>query len=308
MAKSSPRLGRGLNTLIRPAALPNHSTTPAPVAAPDAPDARIREITLEAICPNPLQPRAHFDNESLSTLVESIRARGVLQPILVRSLGDDRFELIAGERRWRAARAAGLKTIPAIIRDLAQNESLEVALIENLQREDLTALERATAYQHYLDTFGGSIEDLAQRLSESRANVSNYLRILKLSEEVRGMISSGDLGRGQARAIAGLDNPQKQLALARLAVRRNLSVRQVEDLVRNAADLDHQEPAPRRASAPAQATHLGNLEQSLSRALGLRVRLHAGRKKNSGRVVITFQNLDEFDRIAERLGGKAELE
>jgi ParB family chromosome partitioning protein len=180
-------------------------------------------------------------------------------------------------------------------------------LIENLQRQDLGPLERAAAYQHYLDSFGGTIDDLGRRISESRANVSNYLRLLKLHSEIRDLLAAGELGMGQARAVAAIADHQRQLAVARLAIRRNLSVRQVEELARSAATApDEAVAAP--IEAPKRSRHVLDVEQALSRATGMRVRLYPGRKKNSGRLVIAFGSLDEFDRIAERLGGNVHLE
>lgn len=304
MAKSNARLGRGLDTLItrrepREESLSDDSAAYAP--APHRP----HTIPIDAITPNRHQPRSQFRDATLEELAASIRKQGVVQPILVRRLDRDRYELIAGERRWRAARLAGLAEIPVIIRDVSEAEALELALIENLQREDLGPLERATGYEHYIATFGGTIEELAERLGESRASVSNYLRLLRLSEELRRMLSAGELGMGQARAIASIEDPQRQLAIARLAVRRNLSVRQVEELVRNASDESSQTAGP---SPRIPDRHVLDVEQTLSKATGLRVRLRPGRKKNSGRIVIWYSNLEEFDRVAEKLGGHLELE
>lgn len=312
MSKSTSRLGKGLDALIGPRPSgPFRHRTPASGAPPDhltrtAPtDATLlRQIPLDQMRPNPRQPRAPLDQGALEQLAASIRRSGILQPVLVRSTDEPGFELIAGERRWRAAQLAGLETIPAIVRDLNDAQSFETALIENLQREDLGPLERAAAYQQLIDTLGITIDGAAARLGESRANISNYLRILKLSEDVQRMICAGELEMGQARAIAGISNPQRQLAIARLAARRNLSVRQVETLAK-----ESREPAPQpRPSPPPPDAHLPNVQQALSKALGLSVTLHPGRKKNSGRVVIRYNSLEEFDRIAEQIGGHSVLE
>ncbi len=309
MAKKTNRLGRGLNTLI---AARQGAATPPP--GPNRSDsagnqpAGIRDVPVDAIQPNPRQPRTVFDENSLQELAESIRSNGLIQPLVIRPLDDSSYELIAGERRLRAAKLAELETVPAIIRDVSDAESLELALIENLQREDLGPLERAAAYQQYLDTFGGSVEDLARRLAESRANISNYLRLLKLHPEVCFMLGSGELGMGQARAIASIIDPQRQLATARLAVRRNLSVRQVEDIAKSANEgTEHASPPP-EAEADPRRRHLEDVSKSLTKAIGMRVRLYPGRRKNSGRVVVTYNNLDEFDKIAELLGSKRHLE
>ncbi len=329
MSKPANRLGRGLSTLIptrdiavRPSVasgeLPtrNGSRAAAVERATAADRANeVRELPIEALTPNPRQPRATFREESIRELADSIRANGLLQPVIVRATAtDDRWELVAGERRWRAAKLAGLATLPAIVRELSDSESLQLALVENLQREDLAPLERAAAYQHYLDTFGGTIEDLAARLSESRANISNYLRLLKLRPEICYMLGAGELGMGQARAIAAIVDPQRQLALAKLAARRNLSVRQVEELARQAGTSEagaspssERTPAEPSEFPSGQRQHLSELEAALSKALGIRVRLYPGRRKNAGRVVIAYKNLEEFDRIAERLAAGAPL-
>jgi len=312
MSKATPRLGKGLSALVAPrpaspfkhrpsvsATSASHPFGPSPTQA-----TVIHQLPLDRIRPNPNQPRLNIEHTALDQLADSLRQTGILQPVLVRSVGDDQFELIAGERRWRAAQIAQLPTIPAIIRELNQTESFELALIENLQREDLAPLERATAYQHLIDNAGATVEALATRLGESRANVVNYLRLLKLDREVQDMLSAGELAMGQARAIAGISNPQRQLALARLAVRRNLSVRQVERLAKEPSE--HQEP-PARASRAIDA-HFSDLEQAMSKALGLHVSLHPGKRKNSGRVVIRYSSLEEFDRIAEKIGGDALME
>lgn len=306
MSKSPARLGKGLQALITTP----RTHSPFPPVPGTAPAAATPEIPLDSISPNPNQPRTLFNDQSLAELAASMRTSGVLQPILVRPKGKDHFELIAGERRWRAARLAGLSTIPAIVRAIDDREALEIALIENLQREDLGPLERAAAYQGYLDHFGCTVDDLAGRVGESRANISNYLRLLRLSPEVCFMLGSGELGMGQARALAAVTDPKRQLALAKLSARRNLSVRQVEELVRQATEGDdaNAEATPRGVRGAAAGGHFADVERALSKSLGLRVRLVAGRKKNSGRIVISYSNLDEFDRIARQLGGDACLE
>ncbi len=311
MSKSSaPRLGKGLGALLAHRVAPigdeaHPVALPADSAASSA-DA-VRLLPLDHIDPNPRQPRTHFEETQLQELAASLRSSGVLQPIIVRPKPDGRFELVAGERRWRAAGLVPLAEIPALVREYTDAEAVEIALIENLQREDLTPLERARAYEQYLTTFGGTPENLADRLAESRSNVANYLRLLRLPDEIRRMLDSGQLSMGHARAIVGLDDVQRQVAIARLAARRNLSVRQVEELARRATAAVPV-AAPRDVTPPADDRHRNNVEDTLSRSLGLRVRLYPGRKKNSGRVVISYSNLEEFDRIAQALGGSAALE
>lgn len=307
MSKPSNRLGKGLNALITPRE--PQATAAAGPPTPTAPDpSQIRQLPIDQLTPNPRQPRTGFGDADLRELAQSIRANGLLQPVVVRTTGDQAFELVAGERRWRAAKLAGLQTIPAIVRELSDAQSLELALIENLQREDLDPLERAAGYQRYLESFGGTIEDLAARLSESRASISNYVRLLKLRPEICYMLGRGELGMAQARAVAGITEPHRQLAIARLAARRNLSVRQVEALARSSTTPSPTADRPQAATPDARKHHLADVERSLSKALGLRVRLYPGRRKNSGRLVISYNSLEEFDRVAERIGGKVTLE
>lgn len=283
-----PRLGKGLSAIVGPAA------KPAP--ANDGPS---REIPLSAIRPNPNQPRREFDETALSELSNSIRINGVLQPVLVRPLPDGQFELVAGERRWRASQRAGKTSIPAIVRELTDQQSLEIALIENLQRQDLGTLERAEGYQRYLDLFGGSVEQLAVRLGESRPNLVNYLRLLKLPNEVRHLLTNGEIGMGHARAIAGVADAQRQVAIARLAIRRNLSVRQVETMCREVPAA----PSGNRDGLPTGSVrHMEHVAEQLSRAIGMPVQVITGKRKNSGRVIITYNSIEDFDRLARAFG------
>lgn len=311
MSKPAPRLGRGLSAILgpRPATALGITASPEPrledVRPPSERSTDVLEIPVDQIVPNPHQPRQRFPESSLRELAQSIRAHGVIQPIIVRTDGNGRFELVAGERRWRAARLAGLKMVPAIVREMMGDQSLEIALIENLQREDLTPLERARAYQSYLAMFEVPIEQLAERLGESRSNISNYMRLLRLPEQVQDLIGSGKLGMGQARAIAAIDDAQRQVTLALLAVRRNFSVRQVEALAKRPAESSRQAAGATKISSD---RHLDDVAQAMSRALGLPVRLLAGRRKNSGRVVIAYNSLEDFDRIAERICGRVSLE
>lgn len=299
MSQPVSRLGRGLSTLIGPREPKPLRTTPPATAQTDAATAsqEIRMLPVAAVHPNQKQPRQHFGEAALEELAASIRTSGVLQPILVRPSGEGRYEIVAGERRWRAAQRAGLTAVPAIIQPLSDSAALEAALIENLQREDLTALDRANAYEQYIRTFSTSADQLAARLGESRANVTNYLRLLKLSPDIRDMLARGELAMGQARAIAGVEDPERQLAIARLAVRRNLSVRQVEALAKSEV-----QQKPSAAFPTGKNRHMQGIEAAFSKALGLRVTLVAGKKKNSGRVIIHYDSLDEFDRLSEQFG------
>ena len=334
MAKSAPRLGKGLSALIGPrtsgpfrSRLDGDGTTDEATAnaAPGASGpgtssaagedvsaqvnrpagADLRELPIDQVHPNPNQPRTVIDDDALAELAESVRQSGVLQPVIVRPLDAGGYEIVAGERRWRAAKLAERDVIPAIVRKLTDAEAFEIALIENLQREDLGPLERATAYQQLIDTLDVSADEVAARLGESRSNVANYLRLLNLQAEVRELVGNGSLGMGQARAIAGIRNPQRQLAIARLAVRRNLAVRQVELL---AKEPERGGSSSDGSSRESRDGHVSDIEQALSKGLGLPVALQPGKKKNSGRIVIKYNSLEEFDIVAEKLGGKEFLE
>ncbi|MCA9243214.1 MAG: ParB/RepB/Spo0J family partition protein [Phycisphaerales bacterium] len=301
---TASRLGRGLSTIIaaRKPADPAPAVTSQKLPISDG----LSHVPVGAITPNPRQPRAIFDQTALSEMASSIRQSGVIQPLIVRAVGAGRYELVAGERRWRAAKEAGLANVPCLIRDISDVESLEIALIENLQREDLGPLERATAYQGYLDSFGGTVEALATKLGESRANVANYIRLLRLEPEIRELVASGELQMGQARAIAGVTEAHRRLALARMAARQRLSVRQVEELA--GAQRDDQREAKSVEKGPVGDTNLRAVEEAFQKALGVKVRISGGRRRNAGRIQVFYNSLEEFEAIAERLGINPRLE
>lgn len=314
---AAPRLGKGLSALIKPTAV-SIAATPskpevvkpqarsAPKAPTEAGGETVQRLAINAIKPNPKQPRQAFDETKLQELAQSIRTSGLIQPILVRPVGPGRYELVAGERRWRAAQIAELSEIPAIVRELSDQQMLELALVENLQREDLNPIERAEAYQRYLDLFHVKPEQLAVRLGESRSNVTNYVRLLKLNAEIQAGVREGLLSMGHARALLGVDEPERQLALFRLALRRGWSVRQMEDAVKSGAgDADDGSAV---VASRARDKHLDEIERAFRRALGLPVKLSAGRKPNAGRIVIRYRNLEEFEQIADRLGLRGVLD
>jgi ParB family chromosome partitioning protein len=258
----------------------------------------LQEIPVASIEPNRMQPREHFDEETLASLAASIREVGILQPVLVRSTGEDSYELIAGERRWRAARRAGLQTIPALIRIADDAGALEQALVENLHRQDLNALEEAAAYQQLIEDLGLTHDEVATRVGKSRASVSNTLRLFQLPANVQRMVADGELSAGHARALLGTPDRAYQETLAKRILHENLSVRAVEDAVRArnestpGGQLDPTSPrAPRRLRAPG----LLELEELLSAHLDTRVRVDMGAKK--GRVVIDFATLEDLERI-----------
>jgi len=298
VAKAVSRLGKGLSALITPG---SEQDATAFAGSRVAGGVEPQVLPLGSIRPSKLQPRQHFEERSLRELADSIRSKGLLQPLIVRPSDGGAYELVAGERRWRAAQAAGLQTVPAIVKSVSDAEALELSLVENLQRADLNAVERAEAYRRYLEAFGGTVEELAERLGESRANVSNYLRLLNLSDEVLRMLTAGELSMGHVRAIAGVEDRARQIAIARLAARRRLAVRQVEAIVKSSAAVSDE-----RGGRGSRPVHITDAEQALTRALGLPVRIQPGRAKNSGRIVIGFSNLEEFERVAVRLGWNQE--
>jgi ParB family chromosome partitioning protein len=255
--------------------------------------AHLAEIPVEAIVANPRQPREAFDEEAMIELVDSIRAVGLLQPIVVRAAASDRYELVMGERRWRAAAQAGLAAIPAIVRDTRDDAMLRDALLENLHRSDLNPLEEAAAYQQLLDDFGCTQDELAARIRRSRPQISNTLRLLKLPPTVQRRIAAGVLTAGHARALLGLTDAAAQERLAARIVAEGLSVRSVEEIVALGGDA----PAKSRASHSPRpvAPRLTDIAAALSERLDTRVRVDLGRRK--GKVTIEFASLDDLERI-----------
>jgi ParB family chromosome partitioning protein len=290
-------LGRGLGALI-----PTETTHLAP--------AGLREIALARIRPNPFQPRTHFDEEALASLVDSIRAVGVLQPVLVREAGDDEYELIAGERRCRAARRAGLLAIPALVQTADDALSLEQALVENLHREDLNPLDEAAAYQQLIEDFHLTHDTVAHRVGKSRAAVSNALRLFQLPPAVQRLIRDGQLSAGHARALLMTPDRALQESLAARSVDEGLSVRMLEQLMHDAAEAPAAEPTP--ATTPvgagvAKASRLRppgmlELEELLAEYLNTRVRVEM--RGSRGRVTIDFATLEDLERIYRLMIGE----
>ena len=271
---------------------------PVDTEAPGSPI--VRTLPIEDLRPNPFQPRDTIDPQRVAGLARSIAASGIIQPIVARSTPHGP-EIITGERRWRAARAAGLNTVPVIIRQANDEQMLEWALIENIHREDLNAVERAQAYKRYLDAFTLTTDDLAQRLGEDRSTVTNYVRLLELPEPVRRLLADGRISMGHARALLGLSDDSRRAELAATAAKKPLSVRALEQWVRR-------ERAPRRENRPGgpQATashlHIRDLERRFSERLGTKVSIMLGKQKGAGRVVIEFYNVDDFERICAEIG------
>ena len=316
------RLGRGLSALMAQPV----KVAPPPTIEPEAPDHKpafdtpytndgLVYLPVEAITPNPHQPRQTFNNEALERLAESIRSDGLMQPIIVRPRQNDSpqsadsqtgmktYELVAGERRWRAAQIAGLQQLPVIVRQLDDQQLAEWALIENLQREDLNPIERAQAFEHLFSQFKLSHDQIAQRVGVNRSTVSNLLRILNLCDFVQQLIRDGLLSSGQAKAMASLTDPHRQKIVAQQAVAHGWSVRQVEEKIRKlTADINPTALASPNGKSPATAAHLHDLEQQVGLQLQTKVKIRPGRKKGSGTFSIEFYSLDQFDTLMAKLG------
>ncbi len=281
-------LGRGLSALMAEAGVDLARDPGAPAPGPD------RRLPVASLRPNPAQPRRRFDDETLAELAQSIREKGILQPLIVRPLADeaDIYEIVAGERRWRAAQRAGLHEVPVLIREFDDTEVLEIGVIENIQREGLNPIDEAAAYKALIERFGRTQDKVAEALGKSRSHIANSMRLLNLPEPVQAMVLDGRLSAGHARALVTAADP---VALARQVVTRGLSVRQTEALAR---DAQARTPA---ATRPVDADTRA-LEQALSAALGMKVGIeHKG--AGAGRVIIAYADLDQLDRLCEVLGG-----
>jgi len=306
MARSSG-LGKGLSSIIPPAEVSEVGGDPADDAAVFA------DIPISSISPNPHQPRVHFDEESLLELSASIAEMGVLQPILLRPLDDGAYELIAGERRWRAARRAGLTTIPAVIRLTDEIGSVEQALVENIHRQDLTPLEEAAAYQQLIEDFELTHDQLSDRVGKSRSTITNSMRLLGLPPTVQKLLADGQLSAGHARALLGTPDRTRQEQIAREAVTDGWSVRMVEDAVRGKTS-SPAEPSTSAESGDGSIDGAGlvpgtklrppgllELENLLAEYLETRVKVQMGSKK--GRVLIDFADLEDLERVYRKMTG-----
>ncbi len=323
MAQQRRGLGRGLGALIPespllaegdaarggdtallagrrgiPAGSPDAEATAGEVAG-----ARYAEIAISAIIPNPRQPRRSFDEDALDELAESIRQVGLLQPVVVRAAGPGRYELVMGERRWRAAERAGLSEIAAIVKQTQDNDLLRDALIENLHRQQLDPLEEAAAYQQLLDDFGATHEELARKIGRSRPHISNTLRLLNLPPAVQKRVAAGILSAGHARALLSLEDAGAQERLAGRIVAEGLSVRAVEEIVAVGSDDSPPRRSARSAVRPPAAPGLRQLADRLSDLFETRVKVEQGRGK--GKIVVEFATIDDLERIVKAMAPAA---
>jgi ParB family transcriptional regulator, chromosome partitioning protein len=319
VAQQRRGLGRGLGALIPESVLSSEGEAARgadaallagrrgiPAGAPEAdfgPDevvgARYAEVAVTAIIPNPRQPRRSFDEDALDELAESIRQVGLLQPVVVRAVGPGRYELVMGERRWRAAQRAGLSEIGAIVKQTQDNDMLREALIENLHRQQLDPLEEAAAYQQLLDDFGATHEELARKIGRSRPHISNTLRLLNLPPAVQKRVAAGVLSAGHARALLSLEDAAAQEHLATRVVAEGLSVRAVEEIVAIGSDESPPRRSARTAAKQPTAPGLRRLADRLSDLFETRVKVELGR--NKGKIVVEFATFDDLQRIVQAM-------
>src|SRR5688572_5018055 len=308
--KPKSRLGRGLSSLISISDFPVETQVPptptpalsvaATVAAPASPVPTARstptslDVSVGSIVPNPHQPRRSFDDASIAELAASIRSTGLIQPVLVRQVGQQ-YQLIAGKRRLRAAKLAGLTSIPVVIRDVDSVTQAQMALIENIQREDLNPIDRALGYRTLIEQLGLTQAELASRMGEDRSSIANFMRLLDLAEPVRHMVRDGRLSVGHAKLIAGVPDLLEQERLANLVLLQGLSVRNLERVMKEVPK--HQQ---RTAQPPSPLIH--DLKKNLARQLGMRVQVRSAAKKCKGKLIIHYASLDLFDELLSRLG------
>jgi ParB family chromosome partitioning protein len=280
MVEKRPALGRGLSALI-------------PDAPESAPAERGLEVDTDLLRPNPFQPRGRVDEARIDELARSIRSHGIIQPIVVRRTSQDGYEIVAGERRWRASQRAGLLKVPVVVRDIPDDRLLAAALIENIQREDLNPIEEAQAYRRLADELGLTQEQIADAVGKDRSSIANYVRLLRLPHEIRENLAAGSLSMGHARAILGLAEEPTQLRIAREVVAKSLSVRETEALVARAGVTEA------KREDPPKDVHTRAAEERLRFALGTRTRIV--RNRRGGRIEIAFTNEDELQRLFEYL-------
>jgi ParB family transcriptional regulator, chromosome partitioning protein len=286
-------LGRGLDTLLpgRPVAV----ASPAPRVESG------REIPVDQIDPNPYQTRRRINEESLKELTESIKATGVVQPIVVRSGANGRFQLVAGERRWLASKRAGKSSIPAVVREISNEQAMEITIIENLQREDLNPMEQARAFERLSREFKLTQEQIATRTGKDRASIANFIRLLKLPQDIQDLLEQGDLSLGHGKALCALSGDPAQLAAAaHQVISKSLSVRQTEELVSKL--INPQEEQQKQAKAKSVDPNVREAAHNLERALGVKVEIQD--RKGQGKIILRYSSLEDFDRILDALAEK----
>jgi ParB family chromosome partitioning protein len=286
-------LGKGLESLLpRVSAITEESTKSASEGTP-------RELPVGQIDRNPYQTRTRFDEAQLAELAASVAATGVVQPILVRALPNGRFQLIAGERRWLASQRAGKETVPAILRQVTDEQAMEMTIVENLQRTDLNPMEQARAYERLSRDFKLTQEQMAQRTGKDRASVANFLRLLRLPQQVQGKVEAGELTFGHARALLALENPETILNASQKVAALSMSVRQTESYVQGILNPEKRGKDKDKAKPPSGDPNVREAEVRLQSALGLRVKIED--KNGRGRVIIEYSKLDDFDSLLEAL-------
>ena len=315
MSKSTRRLGRGLESLVSDftEATGALTGTTSPESSPEQQLAggpvghATTATTLRAdeLLPNPFQPRSPTNAEDILSLAHSIRQSGMIQPIAVRPAGD-RYEIIAGERRWRAAQSLGMTDVPVLVRQADDQQMLELALIENIHREDLNAIDRAKAYRQFCSAFNLKSDEVAQRVGEDRSTVANYLRLLELQQAIQDRVADRTLSMGHARCLLAVPDEERRLQLAESVSHNQLSVRALEEIVRREKARQTVEPPIAPRAETGRSAHIVDLQRRFEEAIKTKVSIHEGKKKGSGRITIEYYSLDEFDRLATLLGVELE--
>lgn len=319
MSRPTRRLGRGLDSLVSD--LSAEGRTPQDTTAVEVPgppsgpkrgggdDGEHTEqgagmLPVEALKSNPFQPRSNISDDNIISLARSIQQSGLIQPIAVRRIGHQ-YEIIAGERRWEAAKSLGIKEVPVMVRQATDEQVLELALVENIQRQDLNAIDRARAYQLFCDRFALRPEEVAVRLGEDRTTVVNYIRLLELPDDIRGMVGDDGLTMGHARCLLGVTDEVRRRQLAEAVIENHLSVRALEEIVRR-KKTRQREPTVKEVPKEWGSAHLEDVQQRFEEALKTKVVIHEGKRKGTGRIILEYYSLDDFDRIAGALGVKVD--